>query len=65
MRTKELIIQKIEELPEEYLDEVLNFISLLERKKDLGEKLEVAILSESSLEKDWLSPEEEEAWKDL
>jgi hypothetical protein len=65
MRTKELIIQKIEELPEEYLDEVLNFISLLERKKDLGEKLEVTILSESSLEKDWLSPEEEEAWKDL
>ena len=65
MRTKELIIQKIEELPEEYLDEVLNFISLLERKKDLGEKLEVTILSKSSLEKDWLSPEEEEAWKDL
>ena len=26
---------------------------------------ECYILSESSLKKDWLSPEEDEAWKDL
>jgi hypothetical protein len=29
------------------------------------EKLEVTIMSESSLAKDWLSPEEDEAWQDL
>ncbi len=28
-------------------------------------QLENSIMSESSLKKDWLSPEEEEAWKDL
>ena len=61
MNTKELIIQRIEKLPEEYLDEVLDFISLLEEKGDI----ELAILSESSLKKDWLKPEEDEAWKDL
>jgi len=61
MNTKELIIQRIEKLPEECLDEVLDFISLLEEKGDI----ELAILSESSLGKDWLKPEEDKAWKDL
>ena len=61
MDTKELIIQKIESLPERYLDEVLEFISVLEERGDI----ELAILSESSLRKDWLKPEEDEAWKDL
>jgi len=29
------------------------------------EKMETAFLSESALAKDWLTPEEDEAWKDL
>jgi hypothetical protein len=29
------------------------------------ERMEMAILSESVLVKDWLSPEEDEAWKNL
>jgi hypothetical protein len=29
------------------------------------ERMETAILSESVLSKDWLSPEEDEAWKNL
>lgn len=29
------------------------------------EKLEITMMSESSLAKDWLSPEEDEAWQDL
>jgi hypothetical protein len=64
MGTKELILKKIENLPEECLKEVLAFVSALE-KEISNEKLETAILSESSLEKDWLIPEEDEAWKDL
>jgi hypothetical protein len=27
--------------------------------------IECAILSESALEKDWMTPDEDEAWKDL
>ena len=29
------------------------------------EQLEISILSESSLQKDWLQPEEDEAWQNL
>ena len=58
------ILRKIENLSERDLLEVLRFISVLE-KKPIAEKSETAILSESSLKKDWLRPEEDEAWKDL
>jgi len=43
-------------------EEIERLIKLNEMQK---EKLETAILSEGSLKEDWLSPEEEEAWKDL
>jgi hypothetical protein len=35
------------------------------QNKRQQEKLEITLLSESSLQKDWLKPEEEEAWQDL
>jgi len=64
MKTKELIQKEIEVIPEPYLEEVLDFIhSLKEKASKKG--METAILSESVLSKDWLSPEEDEAWKDL
>jgi hypothetical protein len=33
--------------------------------KTWSEKIATAIASESSLEKDWLRPDEAEAWRDL
>jgi len=42
--------------------EIEKLIKLNELSK---EKLETAILSEKALKDDWLSPEEDEAWKDL
>ena len=33
--------------------------------KQISEKLETAIASESSLKKDWLTKEEDEAWQNL
>ncbi len=35
------------------------------KKKKIGIKHEFALASEKSLAKDWNSPEEDEAWKDL
>ena len=35
------------------------------RKKNTEAKFETALSSESALEKDWLLPEEEEAWSHL
>ncbi|MEC4818249.1 MAG: DUF2281 domain-containing protein [Scytonema sp. PMC 1069.18] len=64
MNIKEQLLQEIENVPEPLLKELLNFLQFLQNKCK-QEKLEVTLLSESSLEKDWLRPEEEEAWQDL
>ena len=64
MSTKELLINEIEDVPEPLLSEVLDFVHFL-KAKTIREKLDIAIMSESSLEKDWLKPEEDEAWQNL
>lgn len=58
----EAISNEIRQVPESFLDEILDFVHFLQSK---AKKQETAIASESSLKKDWLSPEEDEAWKDL
>ncbi|OGL44999.1 MAG: DUF2281 domain-containing protein, partial [Candidatus Schekmanbacteria bacterium RBG_16_38_10] len=47
-----------------FLDEVLDFVHFL-KTKIIKERLDIAIASESSLKKDWLKPEEDEAWQGL
>lgn len=64
MTIKEKLLQEIEKVPESLLQEVLDFIQFLQNKRQ-QEKLEITLLSESSLQKDWLKPEEDEAWQDL
>jgi hypothetical protein len=64
MSAKDLIIQEMEQVPEPMLEEVLDFLRFL-KAKQLQERLEIPILSESSLEKDWLRAEEDEAWQHL
>lgn len=64
MSKKEILIQEIDEVPESYLDELLDFVHFL-KSKIVREKLDTAIASESSLKKDWLLPEEDEAWQSL
>lgn len=64
MSTRELLMNEIKEVPEPFLMEVLNFVHFI-KAKIAREKLDIAIMSESSLGKDWLKPEEDEAWQDL
>ncbi|MBL7178126.1 MAG: DUF2281 domain-containing protein [Desulfobacteraceae bacterium] len=64
MSTKELLMNEIKEVPEPFLTEVLDFVHFI-KAKIAREKLDVAVMSESSLGKDWLKPEEDEAWQDL
>lgn len=64
MNRKQLIAKEIAQVPEPLLEEVLDFVRFL-KSKHVQEKLETSLLSESSLKKDWLSPEEEEAWQHL
>jgi hypothetical protein len=56
---KQELLQEIDKLPDYQLQEVLSFV------QHLQEKIEISILGESSLAKDWLTPEEDEAWQDL
>ena len=58
------LINEIETLPSEYFQEIMDFVSQLKLKhlKDIPETM---ILSESSLAKDWNTPEEDEAWANL
>lgn len=64
MTKKELLINEIEHSPESLLDEMLDFFLFLKTKIS-KEKLGSSISSETSLKKDWLRPEEDEAWQSL
>ena len=64
MTKKESVMNEIEQIPEPFLEEVLDFVHFL-KAKITKERLDTAIASESSLKKDWLRPEEDEAWQSL
>ncbi|MBI4688126.1 MAG: DUF2281 domain-containing protein [Nitrospirae bacterium] len=64
MNKKELLLSEIEQVQESFLDEVLDFVHFL-KTKITKERLDTAIASESSLKKDWLKPEEDDAWQSL
>jgi len=62
--TKELVIRELEDLPPPFLREVLDFLRFL-KSKAAQQGLETALLSEPVLSRDWMRPEEDEAWRDL
>lgn len=64
MSKKELLMNELERVPEPLIDEVLDFVHFL-KTKIVKQRLDAAVASESSLKKDWLRPEEDEAWKSL
>lgn len=63
MNKRELLLNEIQHVPEPFLDELLDFVQFLKSKT--VEQIDTAIASESSLTKDWLRAEEDEAWQDL
>jgi hypothetical protein len=65
LKIKDEIIKKIENIPEQYLTKILDFIQIIELKDKVDNVLDTSLVSESSLKKDWLRPEEDEAWQDL
>jgi len=64
MTVKELLAKEIENVPEPLLEELLDFARFLRAKAERTGR-ELAIQSESTLAKDWLSPEEDDAWAAL
>ena len=63
MNTQELINKEVENLPEDLQREVYDFARFLREKSDAG--FNGLLLSESSLRKDWDTPEEDAAWANL
>ena len=64
MNRREMLIRETEGLTASDLREVLDFVRFL-KAKSLKKRSETLTFSESSLRKDWLRPEEDEAWQDL
>ena len=58
------IIDELNQFPEKLLEEIFEYIKYLKAKL-IKDNMETAILSESSLKKDWSRPEEDEAWQNL
>ncbi len=64
MSKKEEVLNEIEQVPEASLEAVLEFVRLL-KMRNMRDKLDISVASESSLRKGWFSEEEDEAWRDL
>ena len=64
MTAREALIDEIKRTPETILPEVGHYLRYL-RDRTETEVFDGLSLSDSALAEDWLSPEEEEAWKDL
>ena len=65
MSRKELLLNEINRIPEPLIDEALNFIRFLKSKIKNKKQKDTAILSVTSLKKDWLKSEENKAWENL
>ena len=63
MKAEELIAKELKGASDSLLNEVLALIKL--RKGQPHTAIETTMMSESSLAKDWLLPEEDEAWQHL
>lgn len=64
MASKQTILEDLQGIPDSLLEEVQDFIRFL-KERARKEQGETALLSEPSLARDWLRPEEDEAWQDL
>jgi hypothetical protein len=63
MTQEEDILKEVEAIPDHW-DDVLENIQYL-KCKHRREQLEIMTASESSLQEDWLKPEEDHTWRDL
>jgi hypothetical protein len=63
MSKRELIARELDYMPEQDVDKLLAFLRSL--KEAHAEAVLATQAAESSLAKDWLTPEEDKAWANL
>jgi len=64
MKQHDRLLEEVDGLPEAMLEEVLHYVRFL-KARNSREGFDTAVASEAALGRDWLRPEEDEAWKDL
>lgn len=64
MTAKEAFVRAVEDLQEECLGDLAHYVEALRQGAALR-VVPTALASEAVLAKDWLRPEEDEAWSDL
>jgi hypothetical protein len=64
MSTRELIERELDGLPEPLQREVFDFVCFLKSRTN-GEAFNGLLASETVLERDWNTPEEDAAWRNL
>jgi len=64
MTAREALLQAVEELPEEYVMELAEYAEKL-RLRAAHCRVPTTFASQKLLARDWLRPEEDEAWRDL
>lgn len=64
MLNREMLLKELEHVSEPILTEVLDFVRFL-KAKAAQKKFSTVLLTEDVLAKDWLRPEEDNAWADL
>jgi hypothetical protein len=64
MIQKEILLKEIENIPDDIIKETVDFLRFLKQQKK-SEVIETTLASEPALKKDWLKPEEDEAWANL
>ncbi len=66
IENKKKIQEYLEQLPDKYINEILEYLHFLEFKnKNENADISSMLLSENSLAKEWLTPEEDKAWEHL
>ncbi|GIL23423.1 MAG: hypothetical protein BroJett042_19360 [Bacteroidota bacterium] len=66
MSTREILTEEIKKTPESILNELYDFLMFLKQKEGkANDKLFTHLASEKVLSRDWESPEDDEAWKNL
>jgi hypothetical protein len=64
MPNRDALLREIDSLPPEYWQEIFDFVGYI-KQKQLKTIPETMLLSETSLAKDWDTPEEDAAWENL
>ncbi len=63
-RLKQELLKEIRDLPDHLAWQVLDFVRFIKQQAE-RERRELLAITETALAKDWLRPEEDEAWRDL